>query len=117
MTDKNLTEIGQFRATALYHSLPLFRKYHFTDGIYYMAHNARAYWLLERIFVLQDEKQLKAERFQTWKLQVKDHAATLIAEDGNYNELHRESIPFTDFPLSELDFYFIDNVLLLKSEY
>jgi hypothetical protein len=46
-----------------------------------------------------------------------DHTATLTCEDGNGNVVFPKAIPYTDFPLEEITFYFTDNVILLPSEY
>ena len=53
-----------------------------------------------------------------WKLLVRpDQTATLTCDDGNGNIVYRKTIEHTDFPLDEIAFYFIDNVILLPSEY
>ena len=38
-------------------------------------------------------------------------------DDGDGNVVYEKPIPFTDFPLSEITFYFTDDVILLPSEY
>jgi hypothetical protein len=45
------------------------------------------------------------------------YEAEIIYSDGNGNifEIHRYN--FTDFPLDELRLYFVDNTLMLTSEY
>lgn len=61
---------------------------------------------------------IPAESFQLWKLTVSpDHTATLDCENGNSNRMYRQEIPFTDFTLLEIKFYFTENVILLPSEY
>ena len=78
-----------------------------------------AYWLLDEIALAQRyNKRVAGEGFQLWKLTVKaDHTATLACEDGNGRTVHSKRIPFTDFPLDEISFYFTDNTILLPSEY
>lgn len=118
MTDKNLTELAQFTGTETWFYHPIFPKYRYTDGVRYVAINAEAYWLIEKIFALQHKAKIHREPFQTWKLQVKEDAtATLIGDDGNNNRIHRETLSFTDFPSMGIKFYLTDNVLLLPSEY
>jgi hypothetical protein len=57
-----------------------------------------------------------------WKLEYIDKEegdeAVLICEDGNKNEITRQEISYTDFPLSEGIKFFLDSgVLMLPSEY
>ncbi len=40
-----------------------------------------------------------------------------MVEDTGEPVKVRQEIPFTDFPLKDFEFYCIDNVMLLKSEY
>ena len=43
--------------------------------------------------------------------------ARLVCGDGNGHAVHTQEIPFTDFPLAEIKFYFVNNTILLPSEY
>ena len=38
-------------------------------------------------------------------------------DDGNGNIVFSKRIPFTDFPLSEITLYYVNNTILLPSEY
>jgi hypothetical protein len=78
-----------------------------------------AYWLIDEIALAQRyKKSVGAEKFQLWKLTVKqDHTATLTCDDGNGNVVYSKRIPFTDFPLEEMAFYFTNKTILLPSEY
>jgi hypothetical protein len=61
-------------------------------------------WLVD-VFVSW-QPQLKAEDFQVWKISVNpDNSALIVCEDGNNNELTRQEIPFTDFPLENFKCY------------
>ena len=61
---------------------------------------------------------IKAERFQVWKIEVKeDYSATLTVEDGDGNQVKQYRIDLTDFPLEEFTLWFTDRTLLLPSEY
>lgn len=65
--------------------------------------------------ILSHQRQ---EDFQVWKLKVnKNNGARLSMEDGNDNELVVQIIEFTDFPLSEITMWLVNDVLLLPSEY
>lgn len=91
----------------------------YTDGAKYVAETAEAYWLLDEIAFSQMIKRVAAEEFQLWKLKVNlaENTARLVCEDGNGHVVLRKRIPFTDFPLEEISFYFINNVIHLPSEY
>jgi hypothetical protein len=53
-----------------------------------------------------------------WKLTVNpDRTAVAIADDGNGNEILRQYIEVTDFPLDEITLFLTDRTLLLPSEY
>ena len=89
-----------------------------TDGVKIMVELCEANWLISDIFLLSRNEKVRKEDFVVWKLELKGSSAVLRGEDGNYHELIREEIPFTDFPLSEgISLYWCDNVLLLPSEY
>ena len=61
---------------------------------------------------------LKGEEFIVFKLTINEHSALLSIEDGNYNVLAKQYIPFTDFSLQEgITMYWCDNVLMLPTEY
>lgn len=113
------TALKAFTGTENWYRHGLFRQCLYTDGVKFLAGAAECYWLLDRIFALQyEEKMLQAEGFQSWDLIVQaDKTAQLKCEDGNYNLLHTEIIPYTDFPLATIKLFFIDNVLLLTTEY
>jgi len=46
-----------------------------------------------------------------------DKTAILVCEDGNYHELYREKIEWTDFPLERIELWFENEVLILPSEH
>ena len=93
----------------------------YTAGVRYLAEQAGAFWLLDAIASYQP--QLEQHDFQVWQLTVHDdRAATLLAcadMDNNkpINVLVTQDIPYTDFPLSDIQLYLSDTVLLLPSEY
>jgi hypothetical protein len=60
---------------------------------------------------------VKAQPFQVWQLKVNESQRILTCDDGNGRVIYEKPIPFTDFPLSEIKFYFTHNVILLPSEY
>ncbi|GAB0120057.1 DUF6876 family protein [Acidisoma sp. 7E03] len=90
----------------------------YTEGVRFLAEHGSAYWLIDLVASWCAESALRGEGFITWKLLVNDdRSAVAIAEDGNGRELTRQAIPWTDFPLDEVQLYLIDGTLLLPSEY
>ena len=111
--------LAQFTGTDNWFLHNIIRKVMYTDGVKYVAENADAYWLIDEIALAQRyERAVIAEEFQFWKLAVHpDKTATLTCDDGNGNIILTKPIPFTDFPLEEISFYYTNNVILLPSEY
>jgi len=118
---KTLTkaDLRQFTGSEHWYRHSLSRAVLYTDGAKYVADTAGAYWLLDEIaFTQRSSRRVAAEQFQLWKLSVKpDQTATLVCEDGNGTTVYTKMIEYTDFPLDAIDLYFIDNTILLPSEY
>lgn len=90
----------------------------YTEGVRFVAQELGAYWLLDYIFSVQFTKEVVTQSFQVWKLKrVEESSAILTLEDGNGNQVQRYEIAYTDFPLDEMSFWLINNILLLPSEY
>jgi hypothetical protein len=83
------------------------------------ADQGGAYWLLDEIALAQrGNSRVAAEEFQVWKLAVKpDRTATLTCDDGNGNIVASKAIPFTDFPVNEIELWFENNTIYLPSEH
>ena len=93
--------LSYFTGTESYTYGP-FRKFVMTDGVTYLCQNGVA-WFVDLIASHQTAAlRKKADGMQVWKLQQlkddKQHMAVAICEDGNYNELTRQLIEYTDFP-------------------
>ena len=113
-------DLANFYGSENWYRHGLVRSVLFTDGAKYVADAGGAYWLLDEIAFAQKtfKKELASEEFQLWRLTVReDRCATLVCEDGNGRVILVKLIPFTDFPLAEISFYFTNNVILLPSEY
>lgn len=111
--------LSRFTGTENWHRHGINRQVVFTDGAKYVADQGGAYWLLDAIAIAQRfEKNVAAEEFKVWKLKVnEDRTASLTCDDGNDNIVYTQNIPYTDFPLDEIKFYFTDNTILMPSEY
>jgi len=112
-------DLAQFTGSEQWFRHALVRSVLFTDGAKHVADAGGAYWLLDEIALAQRyKKRVAAEEFQHWTLKVKDdNTALLTCDDGNGNVVYTKRIPFTDFPLPEISFYFCNNTILLPSEY
>jgi hypothetical protein len=114
------TELAYFTGTQNYYQY--LANVVLTDGAKHLADRAGAYWLMDVVASWQVEKRVACQPFQHWKLEVEDdNTATVVADDGNGNEIARQEIPFTDFPLRSTRLYLVKDgkyrVLMLPSEY
>ena len=120
MTDKHpltYTKLVQFTGTENWYAHSLVPSIFYTDGIKYMAEKGEAYWLIDEIAFSQKIKAVAAEEFQCWLLLVSaDHSALLVCSDREDNVVFKKSIPYTDFPLSDISIYYTNNVIFLPSE-
>lgn len=111
-------DLDQFIGTENWYQHSLVRSVTYTDGAKYVADNGGAYWLLDEIALAQKfSAAVQKESFQLWKLTVSDGQGVLTCDDGDGKIVYTKQIPFTDFSLPEIKFYFTDNVILLPSEY
>lgn len=112
-------DLAQFTGTENWYRHPIVRTVIYTDGIKFLAEQAGAYWLIDEIAFSQSLKNVKAEEFQVWKLSVdlEKSRGVLTCDDGNNNIIYKKHIQYTDFPLDEIRIYFVNNVILLTSEY
>ncbi len=82
MEDKNLTELHHFTGSEVWYRHPLYRKFLYTEGVQYVAKNAGAYWLIDKIYALQHKEKINSEPFQFWQLRVKDNATATLTVEG-----------------------------------
>ncbi len=107
------SDLSQFIGTVNYYRHWLGGVY--TDGVQYLAEKAGAHWLVDAVF-----SHRRREPFQIWTLKKNDddRAVLTMQEDtGEPVKVRQKIIPYTDFPLDQIQLYLIDNVLLLTSEY
>src|SRR5688500_12686017 len=89
-----------------------------TDGCKYVAEEAQTYWLFDIILTYQMQTNIRNEPFQHWELKKQMQGEWLITcDDGNENILAKQTINYSDFPLSIISFYLVEGICMLKSEY
>jgi hypothetical protein len=124
MTDQTqqltAADLAQFTGTTQYFKHTL--GYSYTDGVFFLAEQGRAYWLLDAIFSYQQDTRITKNPYlrqiQFWELTVRDDQSALLTcfQDTDIPILSQE-IPFTDFPLPKVKIYVQNGVALLPSEY
>lgn len=115
--------LQHFNGTEMFYSMPI-AKSKFTDGLKYLAEVAQCFWLItdasiignslkdKSYFITIDFKRLSIEEQENQQCE-----AVVIYSDGNDNILKTQKYVSTDFPLDELRLFYVDNTLMLPSEY
>ncbi|MDP3620630.1 MAG: hypothetical protein Q8R65_01760 [Polynucleobacter sp.] len=119
MNAKELSStLRQFTGTEHYYRL--YKDVVLTDGVKYLADEAKCYWLMDAIATYLRFFQPK-EYFACCKLKVVNESAVLTIDDGNGTILASQNIEYTDFPLPQIDLYGVWSeefwVIMLTSEY
>ncbi|WP_373540388.1 DUF6876 family protein [Chamaesiphon sp.] len=114
--------LTHFHGSETVHTLEMYdpKVIFFTEGVQYLQDSADCFWLINAIASHQSQIFPPANNFQVWHLVVDGTAALLTCEDGNGNQLARQEIRNTDFPLPEIKIWVTtrDRIfLLLPSEY
>jgi len=120
MIKKILTasDLSQFIGTTVWYRHGFVKSITFTDGVKYVADTGGAYWLIDEIVFAQTMPEIASAKFQLWRLMVSlKYVGLLTCLDGSNNPIFAKKIKYTDFPLTEIKFYFTDNVIMLPSEY
>lgn len=118
----NKEELENFTGTENYYSSS-FGKLKLTDGMNYLRNEANCYWLIDIVeSVLGLEKIKENMEFIVWRIVVNKDKSFKVAgyRDSPFNEdtlLYEQIGTYTDFPFGEFEFYQVNDVLLLKSEY
>ena len=89
----------------------------FTDGIKYLAEQLNCYWLIDLIASYQNE--LINIPFQLWSIKLRSDGGAIIEcrEDSNLRPIITQFVEHTDFLIKYFEFYVVNNILLLRSEY
>jgi len=116
-------ELERFYGSEMRYPIPILRTW-FTDGIKYLMEAAECFWLvLDTSTIgksLMDKSRFITVDFRKClETEVERPESTAVIEysDGNGNILETHKYNFTDFPLDRIRLYFIDDTLMLTSEY
>tara|TARA_Y100000310_G_scaffold310397_1_gene355578 strand:+ start:1558 stop:1935 length:378 start_codon:yes stop_codon:yes gene_type:complete len=118
-----VNELAHFTGTQQYWSYNQFGSgTKLTDGVHWLAENAGCHWLLDIIVSTITIEKVRKEPFRSVTLtlsEAEDDASwKVVIDDGDGNLLYEQEGDFTDFPLSSgIKLYWIDDVILLTSEY
>lgn len=100
-----------------YYRLNPISKMIITDGVKLFAEKANAYWLLSDISIDTVFRKNLRVPFLGISLKVEKGRGKLEYDDGNGKILYKHSYAHTDCPEGKWEFFLIDNVLMLPSEY
>jgi len=111
-------ELRHFTGTTAYYRFSrLYPNFLLTDGAKFLAERCQAFWLLDLIAShqinpdLRNHPQLQDGELQFWTLTVTDSSAVAVCEWDTGQEVTRQEIEYTDFPLPEIRLYVADTVL------
>ncbi|WP_437371747.1 DUF6876 family protein [Maribacter litoralis] len=115
--------LQHFHGTEMFYQIPLLRT-RFTDGLKYLANVAECFWLITDTSVIAKSLMNQSEfitidfkRLSEEKQDYSGYEAEIIYSDGNDNILEKQGYRTTDFPLDELRLFFVNDTLMLPSEY
>jgi len=115
--------LQHFHGTEMFYQIPLLRT-RFTDGLKYLANVADCFWLITDTSVIAKSLMNRSEfvtidfkRLSEEKQDYSGYEAEIIYSDGNDNILQKQEYRVTDFPLDELRLFFVNDTLMLPSEY
>lgn len=121
MSDQQLEmELQYFIGTAAYHRFSsIMRNFLLTDGAQHLADNGRCYWLMD--LIASHGASYKGESFVAVKVTRKGEGVDVVITDGNYRELAKQEVEYSDFPLDEITLFVVAQdeykVIMLASEY
>lgn len=92
-----------------------------TDGVKFLADEAKCFWLLDLYASHLTGVHGEQESFTVLKLTRAGVGARVVIEDGNGNQLARQLVEYTDFPLASITLYGVWDgsmwIVMLTSEY
>lgn len=114
-SEKLKEALNNFTGSQLFYRNPLNRRVIYTEGVRFLAVKAEAFWLIDAItsyFGSPDMTQAMAEDerlsgLQFWRLIVDDTGSGQLTmrADTDVEPAIQQDIPFTDFPLDEIEIW------------
>ena len=115
--------LQHFHGSELLYRIPL-KRTRYTNGVKYLANIADCYWLVTDVSVIAKSLMSRSrfitvdfKKYTAEEAEINGYSATITYSDGNGNTFETHKYHSTDFPLDELRLFFVDNTLLLPSEY
>ena len=115
--------LQHFHGSELLYRIPLIRT-RYTNGVKYLANTADCYWLVTDVSVIAKSLMNRSrfitvdfKKYTAEEAEIHGYSAAITYGDGNGNTFEEHKYHVTDFPLEELRLFFVDNTLLLPSEY
>ena len=109
--------LKDFTGTENYYKIPL-SKFNHTDGINHLIRICGCWWLIsDTAIYLSSLKDFPDFLILTIKVNEDKSAIVTLKEDTDVKPIYTKIYGYTDFPLNEYEFYIINNVFLLRSEY
>ena len=116
-------QLEQFHGSQQLFALPLCRT-RYIEGIRFLAQTSNAFWLLTDASVMGKSLMSKSrfitidfKRYTQAEAETHGYDAVIAYSDGNGTVFTEQRYHITDFPLHQLRLFFVDNTLLLPSEY
>ena len=98
----DLSSLTEFTGTSQLYKIS--DRFVLTDGKKFLADQAHCYWLMDAVASHLLEIGT-SDWFVVIKTTVANSSAVMVYEDGNGHEHARQTIPYTDFPLAEVNLY------------
>ncbi|CDF80814.1 conserved hypothetical protein [Formosa agariphila KMM 3901] len=96
----------------------------FTEGVQFLATEARCFWLITDASIIAHNLMAKSyfitidfKRLPIEEQIKKGYEAKVTFSDGDENVFEIQTYQSTDFPFDTFKLFFIDNTLMLTSEY
>jgi hypothetical protein len=93
------------------------RRFCYSKAVHYLVEQTSAYWLIDLIANWCVDRDIQSEALVICRLTVnQDGSAVVVASDRYGNEMTRQTIPDTDFPLDEIALLLDDVELVILDE-
>ncbi|PXX23750.1 DUF6876 family protein [Arenibacter sp. ARW7G5Y1] len=115
--------IQHFNGSLVLYQIPIIGT-KFTEGIKYLTEAGECYWLVTDTSVIAKSLMGKSrfisidfKKFTQEEMTIMGYEAKIDYIDGNGLIFETQKYHLTDFPLDEIRLFFVDDTLMLPSEY